>query len=161
MFRSTPPVFKELPVPSPAALPDSAPSPSATQIPPSRFKRSPKNVREQVVAVMVEDKENDPFEFDSEEENDGAFLIYDGSVGRTPVTLAKPLQEWQNRGLGGQTPTPSRPPCAAGILGRTPRPTPTNTRFKQDRESLGAALFAEFNESIFEGRLPPDMHIAW
>lgn len=47
------------------------------------------------------------------------------------------------------------------IQSSTPTLTPNRAAFARQRESVTKVLFEEFNERIFEGRLPPDMEVVW
>ena len=70
---------------------------------------------------------------------------------------AEPAREQQTA-----APPPPRPSSSASLGGsRGSADSLSATAFRRQREALAADLFAEFNRTVFEGRLPADLAIRW
>jgi hypothetical protein len=72
---------------------------------------------------------------------------------RQPAAVPRSSQPTQQHAA----PPPPRSKPATGGGGRPP----SAAGFKKQREELTAQLFAEFNRTVFAGRLPDDLAIRW
>lgn len=87
-------------------------------------------------------------------------------AGAAPKRRPGPKQQQQQPGeppRGQQTAAapPPRPSSSASLGSRGSADSMSATAFKRQREALAAELFAEFNRTVFEGRLPRDLQIRW